>query len=127
MLGGDKLKVDRVHNGPDLPGTLDGSEEIALDLVANGGERVAVDETQVSKEDRHEDRAPEELVNGDLERNVLGLRSFDLLVEPVVKVVSRRAVVDETKDGESDETLHVERSAANEKLAIIIFREMYYI
>ena len=54
MLVGDELEVDGVDNGPDLPGTLAGSEKIALDLLSNGGEGVSVDQSEVSEEDSHE-------------------------------------------------------------------------
>ena len=116
MLVGDELEVDRVDQGPDLPAALHGGKEIVLDLVSNDSEGVAVDETQVGEEDTHKDGAPEQLIDTDLERDVLGLGSWNLLVEPVVKVVSRGAVVDEAKDGEGDESLHVEGASANEDL-----------
>ena len=116
MLGGDELEVDGVHNGPDLPGTLAGREKIVLDLVANDGQGVAVDQSQVGEEDRHEARAPKNLVNCNLESHILGFLSFDLAVEPVVKVVSRRTVVDESKDREGKETLHVEGSPTDKEL-----------
>ena len=38
MLVGDELEVDSVHNGPDLPRSLAGRQEVALDLVADDSE-----------------------------------------------------------------------------------------
>lgn len=116
VLGGDELEVDRVHHWPDLPRTLHGTKEILLDLVSNGREGVSIDQSEVGKEDSHKDGAPKQLINTDLEGDVLCFRSFNLGVEPVVKVVSRRSVVDETKDRESDESLHVEGSSTDEDL-----------
>lgn len=47
---------------------------------------------------------------------MLPLLSWDQIVQPVVEVVSRWSVVDETKDGKSDEALQVEGSPSNENL-----------
>ena len=116
VLGRDELEVDSVHNGPDLPRSLHSGEEIVLDLIDNSGDGVSVDQTQVSEEDTHEHGAPEELINSDLESHVLGFGSRNLGVQPVVEVVSRGSMVDETKDTESDESLHVEWSSGDENL-----------
>ena len=116
MLVGDELEVDSVHNGPDLPRTLASRQEVVLELVANHGKTVTVDETQVGEENSHEAGAPEKLINGNLEGNVLGFLAGNLAVKPVVEIVTRGTVVDETKDGESDETLHVEWATTDEKL-----------
>jgi hypothetical protein len=117
VLAGDELEIDGVHNGPDLPGSLAGGQQIILDLVANGVEGVAVAEAQVGEEYRHEDGAPQDLINANLEGHVLSAGSLDLAVEPVVEVVSRGSVVDETKDRKSHEALPIEGSARNEDLS----------
>jgi hypothetical protein len=98
VLGADELKVDGMHQRPDLPRTLASSEQVVLNFVLNHIERITIGQTQISEEDRHEDRAPEQLVNSNLQCNMLGLGSWDLAVEPVVEVMSRRSMVDETKD-----------------------------
>ena len=116
MLGGDELEVYGVHDRPDLPRSLAGRKKIVLDLASNSGEGVAIDQTEVSEEDSHEARAPEELVNSDLEGNIFGFLALDQVVEPVVEVMSRGSVVDETKEGKREETLHVEGSSGNEEL-----------
>ena len=59
---------------------------------------------------------PEDLVNSNLQGNILSFSSGDLGVKPVVEVVSRGSVVDETKEGKRQETLHVEGSSRNEEL-----------
>ena len=117
VLGGDELEVDGVNNGPYFPRSLASCEEIALDLVDDGGEGIAVHQTQVSEEDGHENRAPDELVDTNLQCDMVGFLSFNLLIEPVVEEVTRGTVVNETKDTESDESLHVEGSAADEDLS----------
>lgn len=66
MLVGDELEVDKVNHGPDLPGSLAGSEKVVLDLVLDGRERVTVDESKVGEENSHEKRAPQGLVDEDL-------------------------------------------------------------
>lgn len=116
MLGGDELEVDGVNNGPYFPRSLAGCEEITLDLVDDGREGIAVDQSQVSEEDSHENRAPDKLINSNLQGNMLGFFSLDLLVKPVVEKVARRTMVNETKDTEGDESLHVEWSTADEDL-----------
>jgi hypothetical protein len=60
VLCGDELEVDGMHDGPDLPGTLASTEEVILDLGSDGVEGVSVDQSKVSKENSHEDRADEE-------------------------------------------------------------------
>jgi len=124
VLGGDELEVDCVHNGPDLPRTLAGREQIVLDFVDNDADAVSVAESQIGEKDSHENGAPNELVKGDLGGHVLGVRSFDLFVEPVVKVVSRGAVVQETKGRESDETLPVKGSSRDKDLLMTIERRL---
>lgn len=57
MLGGDELEVDSVDNRPDLPGSLASAEEIVLDLVSNGSQRVSIHQSKVGKENTHEDGA----------------------------------------------------------------------
>jgi hypothetical protein len=112
----DELEVKGMDNGPHLPAGLACGQKVSLDLGGNGGKGVAVDESKVRKEDGHEDGAPEDLVNGDLGGNVLGGLSRNLLVEPVVKVVSRRSVVEKTECRKSNESLPVEGSTADEDL-----------
>lgn len=97
MLGGDELEVDSMDNWPDFPRTLACLEEVVLDLVADHCERIAVDQSQVCKEDSHKNWAPNDLVECDLHDDVLGCSSFNLFVEPVVKEVTRRSMVQETK------------------------------
>lgn len=116
MLGFDPLEVNGMDNRPNLPGSLTGAEKIVLDLGFNGGEAISIDQTQVAKKDSHKDGAPQELVNGNLGGNVFGLGTLDLAVEPVVKIVARGSMVDESKHGERDETLPVERTAAKKDL-----------
>ena len=116
VLVGDELEVDGVDDGPDLPGSLAGGEQVALELVANDCERIAVDEAEVGEEDGHEEGAPEDLIDTNLAEDSLGIGSLDLGVEPVVEVVAGGSVVDETKDGEGDEALHVEGSSGDEDL-----------
>lgn len=116
VLVGDELEVHGVHDGPDLPRSLASREKVGLDLGSNGTEGVSVDQSQISEEDRHEDGAPTDLVDSNLEGNVLGFLSADLIVKPVVEVVTRGTVVDETKERERQETLHVERSCTDEDL-----------
>ena len=59
---------------------------------------------------------PEDLIDSNLQGNIFGFSSWDLLVKPVVEVVSGGSVVDETEEGKSQETLHVEGSSADEHL-----------
>jgi len=116
VLVGDELEVDSMDNWPDLPGALDGGEEVGLDLLADGSKGVTVNQTKISEEDSHEDGAPKDLIDADLQSNVLSLGSLNLVVKPVVEVVSGGAMVNETKDRKSDEALHVEGSSTNENL-----------
>lgn len=92
MLVGNVLKVDGVDKGPDLPASLACSQEILLDLLTDDSERVSVYQTEVGEEDSHKDRAPYDLINANLQGNVLGTSSFDLVVQPVVEEVSRGSV-----------------------------------
>ena len=117
VLGGDELEVDGVDNRPDLPRSLAGRKQVVLDLVSNGSEGVSVDQTKVSEEDSHEKWAPDDLIKGNLHGNLLSFRSFNEFVKPVVEVVSRRSVVQETESRKSDESLHVEWSAGDEDLS----------
>ena len=116
VLGGNELEVDGVHNGPDLPRSLTSRKKIFLDFIDNHRKRVTVDQTQVGEENSHKDGTPEQLVHTDLKGDMLGFSSFNLPVQPVVEVVSRRTVIDEPEDSERDESLHIERSATDEKL-----------
>ena len=148
VLGGDELEVDSVDNGPDLPWSLAGTEKVVLDFASDSGQWVTVDQSEVEEEDTHEDGAerevskggsigeictlsphrtkhtesqyvpPHSLINGNLEGDMLGFSSGNLAVEPVVEVVSRRSVVDETEEGKSQETLHVEWSSTDEDLRL---------
>mmetsp|Transcript_59860 Transcript_59860/g.177415 ORF Transcript_59860/g.177415 Transcript_59860/m.177415 type:complete len:285 (-) Transcript_59860:134-988(-) len=116
MLRRDELEVDGVNDRPHLPRSLARREEVRLDLVDNGRHAVAVHESEVREEYRHEDGAPEELIDGDLAGDGGGAGALDLGVEPVVEVVAGGAVVDEAEDGEGDEALHVEGAARDEDL-----------
>lgn len=98
VLGGDELEVDGVNYGPHFPRSLTGGEKVTLDLVSNGGQRIAVHQTEVREEDSHKDGAPEDLVNGNLGEHSLGISTRNLAIEPVVEVVTRRSVVNESKD-----------------------------
>jgi hypothetical protein len=92
MLVGDVLEVDGVDKGPDLPASLTGDQEILLDLLTNDGERVSVYQTKIREENGHEDRAPEDLINTNLQGNVSSTSSLDLVIQPVVEVVSRGSI-----------------------------------
>lgn len=116
VLGGNEFKVDRMYQRPDLPRALACRKKIIPDLVANGSQRITVDQAQIGEENAHEDRAPNGLINQDLQGYRLSIGSRDLLVQPVVKVVSRGAMVDKTEHRQRDETLHVEGSSTNENL-----------
>jgi len=107
-----------VHNWPHLPGSLAGGEQVILDLVANGGEGISVNKSEIGEENTHEDGAPEELIYGNLSEDVDGLCARDFFVEPVVEVVSRGAVVDESKGRQSGKTHVINRSSDNEDLMI---------
>ena len=120
VLVGDVLEVDEVNSRPDLPGSLAGSEKIVLDLFSNGAEAIAVNESEVSEEDGHENWAPGNLVNHDLLGNRFSVLSGDLAVEPVVEVVTGRSVVEKTESGKSDESLHVEGTSGDEELYVIV-------
>ena len=116
MLGGDELEVDGMHQGPDLPGSLTGGEQVILDLVANGGKGISIAQAQVGEKDSHKEGAPQGLVNKDLEGDNLARSTFDFAVQPVVKVVTRGTVVQETKGRQGDESLHVKRSTTDKDL-----------
>ena len=70
MLVGDKLEIDKVDCGPDLPRSLAGRKEIRLDLGSDCSEAVTVHKSEVSEENGHENGAPHGLVN----KNFLGNR-----------------------------------------------------
>jgi hypothetical protein len=108
-----------VHNWPHLPGSLAGGEQVILNLVTNGGEGISVDKSEVGEENTHEDGAPEELIDGNLREDGNGISTGDFFVEPVVKVVSRGAVVDESEERESGKTLVINGSSGNEDLMIM--------
>ena len=116
MLGGDKLEVDRMNNGPNLPRALAGREKIILDLVHNHRDRISIDQAQIGEEYRHEDGAPDNLIKGHFHGNLLGFRTFDLLVQPVVEEMSGRSMIQETKGRKSNEALHVKGATTNENL-----------
>lgn len=116
VLGGDELEVDGVHNRPHLPRSLTGREKIVLELCSDLRKRISVDQAKVGEEDSHENGAPDELIDGNLGEYGLGIGSLNLAVQPIIKVVSRRPMVEKAKGGKSDETLPVERASADEKL-----------
>jgi hypothetical protein len=99
MFGRDEFEVHRVDDWPNLPGTLTGGEQILFDFVGNHGERVAVAQAQICKEYSHKDGAPNDLIKGNLHGNLFGFGTLNLLVEPVVKEMSRWSMIQETKGG----------------------------
>lgn len=117
MFGRDKLEVDGVNDRPYFPRSLASREKVAFHFVNDGRYGISIDQTKISKEDRHENRAPDELINTNLQSNMLSFFSLDLLVKPVVEKVTRRTVVDETEDTKSDESFHVEWPTTNEDLS----------
>lgn len=117
MLGRDELEVDGMNNGPYLPRTLAGTQQVTLNFVTNGGEGVAIDKSKVGEEDRHEDRTPHDLINTNLGSDRLSISTLDLGVKPVVEVMARWSMVDETEEGKSKETLHVEGASTDESLS----------
>mmetsp|Transcript_3555 Transcript_3555/g.8495 ORF Transcript_3555/g.8495 Transcript_3555/m.8495 type:complete len:257 (+) Transcript_3555:137-907(+) len=116
VLVGDELEVDKVNKRPDLPRSLAGSEKVVLDLGSNSSETISGDESKVSEEDSHENWAPDGLVDEDLRSDRFSVLSGDLRVEPVVEVVTRRSVVEDTESGKSEESLHVEGTSGDEDL-----------
>jgi hypothetical protein len=119
VLRRNELEVDGVDNWPNLPRSLASREEVILDLVTNRRERIAVAKSKIGKEDSHENGAPEDLINSNLEGNIFGASSLDLAIEPVVEVVSRWSVVEETKGRKRDESLNIEWTSSNEDLQIL--------
>jgi hypothetical protein len=95
---------------------LAGSQKVVLDLVTDGIQGISVDKAKVSEEDTHEDGAPEELINGNLGEDGNGVSPRDLLIEPVVEVMSRGTVVDETEERESCETFPINGASSNKDL-----------
>lgn len=87
-----------------------------MDLLPNDRERVPVDQAKVGEEDRHEDGTPEELVDGNFREDGDGIRAWNLLVEPIVEVVTRWTMVDKTEEGEGCKTLVVDGSSSDEDL-----------
>lgn len=118
VLVGDELEVDKVNERPDLPGSLDGSEEIGLDLRSNFRETLSGDESKVGEEDSHENWAPNDLVKGNLLGDRHSILSGNLSVKPIVEIVSRRSVVEKTECGKGEESGHVERVGGDEDLLI---------
>jgi hypothetical protein len=59
MLGGDELEVHGMDYRPDLPRSLAGRQQVALDFLANSAKRVAIDQAQVGEKDGHENGTPE--------------------------------------------------------------------
>lgn len=115
-LVANKLEVDKVDHWPHLPGSLAGSQKIILDLASDGRQGISIDKAEVCEEDAHEDRAPEELINGNLGKYWDGIRAWNLTIKPIVKVVSRWAVVDESKEREGSKTLVVDGTSSDEDL-----------
>jgi len=122
-LIGDKLEVDKVHNRPHFPRSLARSEEVILDLGSNGRQGISINKPKIGEEDAHEDGAPDNLINSDLREDRDCISSGDLLVEPVVEVVSRRSVVDESEEGEGGKTLVINGSSSNEELCKQVTKE----
>ena len=109
-----------MNNWPDLPRSLACREEIILDLVANGGWSVAIYKSKVGEENSHENRAPKDLINSNLEGNIGRTSSLDLAIEPIVEIMTRWSVVEEAKGGKTDESLQVEWTTRDEDLCRII-------
>jgi hypothetical protein len=115
-LVGNELEVYQVHDRPHLPRSLACSKQVILDLISDDREGIAIDETEVGEEDTHEDGAPEELINGNLCEDGDGIGSGDLFVKPVVEVVTRGAMVDESEEGEGCEAFVVNGTSSDEDL-----------
>lgn len=62
-------------------------------LGLDGAGTIASNKAEVSEEHRHEDRAPEDLVDGDLAEDLLEASALDLRVEPVVEVVAAEFII----------------------------------
>jgi hypothetical protein len=118
VLRWDELEVDSMDNRPHFPRTLASFEKIVLDLVADHSEGISVDQSQVSEENGHENWAPDDLIEGHFHDNVLGFGSFDLLVEPAVKIMSWWPVVYQTESRERNKAFHVEWSTCDEDLSL---------
>jgi hypothetical protein len=88
MLVGNVLEVDGVDKRPDLPASLAGGQEIRLDLGTDDGERVSVYQTKIREENSHKEWAPKDLINSNLQGHISGTSSLDLVIQPVVEVVS---------------------------------------
>jgi hypothetical protein len=56
------------------------------------------------------------LIDCNLGKYGCGVGSGDLLIEPIVEVVSRWAMVDESEEGEGGKTLVVDRPSGDEEL-----------
>ena len=108
--------IATTYHWPNLPRSLACSQKIVLNFVSNGSQRITVDKTKVGKEDTHEDGTPEELINGNLGKYWDGIRAWNLTIKPIVKVVSRWAVVDESKEREGSKTLVVDGTSSDEDL-----------
>ena len=109
-----------MHHWPHLPRSLASGEQVILDFVTNGGEGISVDKSEVGEENTHEDWTPDDLIDGNLREDRDGISSWDFVVEPVVEVVSRRAVVDETEERKSGKTLVINGSSSNEDLMTMV-------
>ena len=109
-----------MHRRPHLPRSLAGGEQVILNLVTNGGEGISVDKSKVGEENTHEDWAPEELIDGNLREDRDSISSGNFFVEPVVEVMSRGAVVDESEERKSGKTLVINGSSSNEDLMAMI-------
>ena len=107
-----------MNQWPNLPRSLARSQQIILDLASNSREGVTIDKSKVGEEDTHKDWTPEELIDGNLREDGCGISSGDLFVKPVVEVMSRGAVVDETEEGEGGETFVVYWSSSDEELFV---------
>ena len=117
VLRGNEFEVDGVNNWPHLPRSLARREKIILNLGTNGSRGVTINQSKICEEDCHENRAPEDLVDSNLEGNVSSTSPLDLSIKPVVEKVSRGSMVEETECRECDESFHVEWSSRDEDLA----------
>lgn len=112
-----------MDNRPHLPRTLAGSQEVVLDLVANGIQGISIHKTEVGEEDTHKDGAPNDLIHSHLGKNGDGIGAWNLLIEPIVEVMARGTVVNESKEGEGGETLPLNGSTGDEYLSEQISEE----
>lgn len=109
-----------MYKWPNLPRSLNGSEQISPDLVSDDTEGVSGKKSKVGEEHNHEDRAPDDLIKGNLGDNSLGIFSGDDTIQPVVEVVSGWSMPEKSKHGKGGKTFVVNTSLDNEELLRVI-------